>query len=378
MLFRGPSSRVVSKAVCINRVEMGLSRRMDATFGRQNAHQRQALGLGCFEPCGVTPANIPCPMDLQSPQYWVSKGHLGAVSALEVLLPGDNEPPLIFSCGMDKTSAIWRLSGSELELRRKIILSGGPAFCAVGDMRSEDGLLDRIYMGTHSNTVLSWTPETPLESDEYTIIGRQCGWVRSMVSDGRWLFCAACNQIQMFDRARAVPTLVASIALEKGDILAMACLKDSLYAGTVDGCLYAFDIDRCGNISLRSCRTRAHNGRITDLIAYKGMLLSSSYDGSIKAWDCRDLEIVNILSNAHSGERVNCLQLGPCDVLYSGGVDATIRKWEPNVFEQLEIPVRIPNGDSARCLACTKDFMALGTAKGDILVWNASANISLQ
>lgn len=376
MQFGGHSSRVVRKAVCIRSVELGLSRRMDATLDRQNAHKIQALGLGCFEPCGVTPANVSCPMDLQNPMCWVSKGHVGAVNSLEVLLPGNNQPPMIFSCGMDKTAAIWTLSGSEMELRRKIILSGGPAFCAVGDMRSEDGLLDRIYMGTHSNTVLSWTPETVVESDEYAIIGRQCGWVRSMVSDGRWLFCAACNQIQMFDRARAVPTLVASVTLDKGDILAMACTKDTLYAGTVDGCLYAFDVDRCGGISLRSCRTRAHGGRITDLIAYKGMLLSSSYDGSIKAWDFRDLEIVNILSNAHSGERITCLALGPCDVLYSGGVDATIRKWEPNVLEQLDKPMRLENGDSARCLACTKDIMALGTARGDILVWNGDSNSS--
>lgn len=373
MHFGSLSSRVVRKSVCIHRVKMGLSRRMGATVGSQNVHKMHALELGCFEPCGVTPANVSCPMDLHSPMCWVSQGHGGAVNALEILLPGDHEPPLIFSCGMDKTAAIWTLSGSEMELRRKIILSGGPAFCAVGDMRSEDGLLDRIYMGTHSNTVLSWTPETMVESDEYAVIGRQCGWVRSMVSDGRWLFSAACNQIQMFDRARAVPTLVANVTLDKGDILAMACTKDTLYAGTVDGCLYAFDVDRCGGISLRSCRTRAHSGRITDLVAYKGMLLSSSYDGSIKAWDFRDLEIVNILSNAHSGERITCLALGPCDALYSGGVDATIRKWEPNVLEQLDQPMRLQDGDSARCLACTKYFMALGTAKGDILVWNGDS-----
>lgn len=296
----------------------------------------------------------------------LQQAHTGAVGAISFL--GENR---VLSAGMDKTVSIWKVGTHGLDIEKRIILSGGPCHSVlVGEDEAS------VLMGTHAKSILSWAPaKGDLDAEAYSVVEQNhCGWVRTLTTNGRWLFSAACNEIKQFDAARVVPSPVSTLRLDKGDILSLACTKDALFAGTVDGCLYGFSIDKNGDVRLVTSRTKAHAGRITDLQVHKGLLLSSSYDGSIKSWGLDDLEIVDIASQAHLGERVACLAVGDGGVLYSGGSDGSIRAWDPNLLQEIDVicthdqPIRsLVAGTSSRSLCA-------GTAEGLLLYIQTATN----
>lgn len=70
------------------------------------------------------------------------------------------------------------------------------------------------------------------------VLDDHCGWVRSVcIAQGRWLFSCACNTLRQWDISRPVPRCVGTVALDKGDILALVASKDRVYAANADGSL---------------------------------------------------------------------------------------------------------------------------------------------
>eukprot|EP00204_Picochlorum_oklahomense_P002583 CAMPEP_0118802606 /NCGR_PEP_ID=MMETSP1161-20130426/9674_1 /TAXON_ID=249345 /ORGANISM="Picochlorum oklahomensis, Strain CCMP2329" /LENGTH=330 /DNA_ID=CAMNT_0006730885 /DNA_START=265 /DNA_END=1257 /DNA_ORIENTATION=- len=319
----------------------------------------------CFLPCGVEDMVLDSGdwVGRRDGSCWaIRQAHSGAVTAMKLI--SDQGRTKVLSAGMDKTVAIWSV-GEEghLEIEKRIVLSGGPCFSL--HVEDEDGF-DSILMGTHAKNILSWAPSrSDLDNDAYSVIENHCGWVRSLVTNDRWLFSAACNEIKQFDNVRAVPSLVSTQYLEKGDILSLACTKDKLFAATVDGGLYGYDIDKLGGLAPSASRVKAHNGRVTDLKVHKGLLFSSSYDGSIKSWDLEDLEIVDLCSNAHGGQRVN--SMGCCDgILYTCGGDGAVRAWESNLLVEMDVVCSCEQ--PIRSLAVSSDALCVGTSEGTLLV----------
>jgi WD40 repeat protein len=321
----------------------------------------------CFVPCGmedglmisVRDQNLigRCAPTLTS----VQQAHSGAVTAL-VMMAGRKDSDLkVLSAGMDKTVSIWNVGPNGLSIEKRIILQGGPCHSVLVLPQ------DSILMGTHSKSILAWSPsKSDLDTDAYSVIENHCGWVRTMTTNGRWLFSAACNEIKQFDRARAVPSLVTTKYLDKGDILTLCCTKEKLFVGTVDGCLHSFTIDKTGALVPGPSRAKAHNGRVTDLKTHKGLLISSSYDGSIKSWGLEDLEIVGVASDAHSGERVSCLAIGEDGVLYSGGSDGAVRAWDSNVLDEIDVICTHDQPIRSLSLGLGRSLCA-GTAEGSLV-----------
>lgn len=353
------------------RAPVPANHRCGVRAGSATASQGSSMSLDdCFLPCGVED------MVLDSGD-WVGRGegscwamqqaHSGAITAMKLFTHQGRTK--VLSAGMDKTVAIWSVAEEgQLEIEKRIVLSGGPCFSLhVEPPRQDDDGFDSILMGTHAKNILSWAPSrSDLDNDAYSVIENHCGWVRSLVTNDRWLFSAACNEIKQFDNVRAVPSLVSTQYLDKGDILNLACTKDRLFAGTVDGCLYGFSIDKAGGLALSASRVKAHNGRVTDLKVHKGLLYSSSYDGSIKSWDLQDLEIVDLSSNAHGGQRVNSLEVGCDGILYSGGGDGAVRAWESNLLVEMDVVCSCD--EPVRSLAVSSDALCVGTGEGTLLV----------
>jgi len=237
------------------------------------------------------------------------------------------------------------------------------------DRRSDDGLSDQLFLGMHGRQVVAWLPpKTEIESG--LVLDGHCGWVRALAcSGGRWLFSAACNQLLGWDMARAVPSPVSQTTLDRGDIQALAATKDFLYTAGADGSINAFAVGRKGDIALQSSRPKAHADRVTGLAVGGGMVFSSSYDGSIKAWDASNLEIVAVAEAAHNGERVRCLALAPNQVLYSGGGDKMVRRWSPALLHETDTALHAHN-HSVRSL-CTgiHGLLVSGDQGGEVAVW---------
>jgi hypothetical protein len=93
----------------------------------------------------------------------------------------------------------------------------------------------QVFVGNHARQVAAWVPPAPA-LDPNVVLDDHCGWVRSLaLARGRWLFSCACNTLRQWDVSRAVPRCVATVTLDKGDILALVARKDRIYAANADG-----------------------------------------------------------------------------------------------------------------------------------------------
>jgi hypothetical protein len=84
-------------------------------------------------------------------------------------------------------------------------------------------------------------------------------------------------------------------------------------------------------------------------------------------------------SAAHDGARIQCAAVGADGLLYTGGDDGMVRRWDPFQLEPLGAPLDAHGGASVRVLAGgpvggSGDCLVSGDAAGEIAVWSVSAN----
>jgi pleiotropic regulator 1 len=262
-------------------------------------------------------------------------------------------------------------SGGYLEALR-LTPPGGPVFSLLLDQRSDDGLPSQVYLGNHAKQVLAWAPPRA-ELEAGVVLDGHCGWVRALASSGgRWLFSAACNTVHVWDNARAVPSVAATATLAKGDILALTASKDRLYTAAADGSIRAFSVGKRGELGVVAGRARAHHDRVTALALAGNLLFSTSYDGSIKAWDPVSLEIVVGTAGVHGGERVHCLVRGPDGLLYTGGDDNLVRRWEPSLLQEAAAPLHAHNYPVRALAAGGGELVVSADKGGEVAVWKVA------
>ena len=264
---------------------------------------------------------------------------------------------------VDAADSVQTDDGVRMAVAKRIILSGGPVHSV---LPTSNG----VILGLHSNSLLELV--SPASSDflqdmQYSVLeSNLCGWPRDLASNGTSLFSASCNEIKQF----SLQTKKSKVyRLDRGDILSLVCTKDRLFAGTVDGSLFAFSIDaKTGALELTNARPKAHAGRVTSLKTHRGMLLSSSYDGTVKSWGQDDLEIVasaksngaRVLALAHNGKEGG--------LLYAAGSDGTIRAFDPIVLEERDVIVpALDEDEGIRALAARGNTLIAGTSAGKLI-----------
>lgn len=298
------------------------------------------------------------------------QGHAASTAAALVLKDAEDQKQVLTS-SLDKTLALWGSEGEDGQWVEQARLSppGGPIFSLALDSREQDGLPNQVFVGNHAKQVAAWVPPAA-ELDSNVLLDDHCGWVRSLaMAGGRWLFSCACNTLRQWDMSRAVPRCVATVSLDKGDILALVASKGRVYAANADGSIRAWSIGKKGELTEVACRKKAHGERVTAIALRGPLLYSVSYDGALKAWDAESLDIVVDRSNAHGGERVHCLAVGPDGLLYSGGSDKLVRRWDP----QLLVPAAGPllcHHHSVRTLAAGgRELLVSGDKNGEVALW---------
>lgn len=307
------------------------------------------------------------------------QAHEATVSQALVLEDSDHGKQIVTS-SLDKTIALWLsegdcndLCGAGYTQVSRLSPSGGPVFSMLLDQRSEDGGANQIFLGNHAKQILDWVPPRG-ELEAGVVLEGHCGWVRSLTSaGGRWLFSAACNQLKQWDMARAVPTAVSTTTLDKGDILALAATKERVYTAGADGSIHSFNIDKKGDLTVAATVAKAHTDRVTALALTDGLLFSTSYDGTVRAWDATTLEPALSIPEAHQGERVHCMVVGPDGLLYTGGGDKLVRRWWPEVLLEAASPLYCHN-QSVRALAAgTKELLVSADKGGEVAVWKVTS-----
>lgn len=308
--------------------------------------------------------------------YQKLRAHESSLAATIVLQDTAEEKKIVTS-SLDKTLALWTSQGNCEELdvcgfkeEARLAPPGGPIFSLALDSREQDGLPNQVFVGNHAKQVAVWVPPAA-ELDSNVVLDEHCGWVRSLaVAQGRWLFSCACNTLRQWDMSRAVPRCVSTVCLDKGDILALVARKDRIYAANADGSIRAWSIDRkSGDLSEVACHMKAHGERVTAIALRGALLYSVSYDGCLKAWDADNLDIVVDRSSAHGGERVHCLAVGPDGLLYTGGDDKLVRRWDPSLLMPAAQPLLCHNHSVRTLAAGGKELVVSGDKGGELAVW---------
>lgn len=305
--------------------------------------------------------------------------HTGAVTAGLVLVDEENRQEFI-TASLDKTVAFWRLQdGNTDELCcstadeiTRLAPEGGPVFSLVKDgyAYAQAGQVDRtqVFVGLSARSIVAWEPPQPNVVPNVVLNGHT-GWVRALATSGKWLFSCGCNIIHQWDMSRAVPKHVADIQLFTGDVLGLATGKNHLYSCGADGSIRSWEISKKGELVEVAAREKAHKDRVTGIMFHNNFLYSVSYDGHLKQWDALTLELVSDVKNAHDGERLYCLTVGPDGVLYTGGNDKLVRRWSPGVLEPAASPLFCHSHSVRTLSAGRRDLLLSGDSSGEIALW---------
>ncbi|KAL1525222.1 hypothetical protein AB1Y20_020089 [Prymnesium parvum] len=194
---------------------------------------------------------------------------------------------------------------------------GGPIFSVAVHSLGDDGLL--LLCGAYDRRLSAWhvhaniyatgaPPRCLWHSSQHT------GWVRAVAIAPRRpgatrqyaVYSVGCNRINGWvasasdctsnTRSAVCPPrefeiIVREDAIRTHDIFCMhhGGTYERLFAGSVDGALRCWRTNELHSISMLSGRKpshwKGHEGRVSDVLQLRsGVLISSSYDGSVRAW----------------------------------------------------------------------------------------------
>lgn len=297
-----------------------------------------------------------------------------------------------------------------------------------------------VWCGLATKEAALWRPGEAAFSAEKARMPGHTGWVRALSPAGpgdRWVLSCGCNHLRQWDATFTAPKEVATASLFTGDILAIAASGRRAFTAGADGSVRAFALSdgrkegggggsgapspvpsspaaspvqgsgssssngSNGNGSgssngsgspsssatssssspneLRELahRDRAHDGRVTALAAAGSLVFSVSHDGRVKGWDAETLHLVVERRAAHGGARIHAAAVGPDGLLYTGGDDGLVRRWDPVDLSPLGSPLDGHSGAAVRVLASARaaggGCLVSGDATGHVAVWAASA-----
>lgn len=187
------------------------------------------------------------------------------------------------------------------------------------------------------------------------------------------LFSCACNFIKAWrvgaDGGGA--RHLGDLKIFRGDILALACAGDALFAGVADGSIHAWHIpgggqpeETPGRWEAVCARESAHNGRVTSVQSGgPAFLVTAGLDGMVRVWDTGALRgsggglteptSCRRMCSPGSAPAVSCVALsGSESVLLTGGDMGTITLWRLVMppFRLLSSPVlSLPRRVLSRC-----------------------------
>lgn len=358
-------------------------------FGQWTADQSQRLSpISAVAEPAVADRSLPGEIPPQREAVLCQRfsAHTSALTTALVLTDTDDQQQIV-TASLDKSVALWSATNSgqlpaascgpcclgEVGAALRITLPGAPVFSLALDSEATGSGLRQVFAGTSAKSVLSWEPpqSQPVEN---VALGGHTGWVRALATQGKWLFSCSCNVVRVWDMSRAVPRMVDEAASFTGDIVAATTGNGRLFTAGANGALRCWAIDsKTGHLTLVTANEHAHSDRVPGLAWRGGFLYTASADGYVRMWDA-GLDLVTSVRDAHGGKKVNCLAIGPDGVVYTGGDDKLVRRWQSGVCPQGLMAEAAPplycHHAPVRTLAAGRNHtLVSGDKRGDVAVW---------
>lgn len=312
--------------------------------------------------------------------------HTSAVTTAIVLQDSDTRQQIV-TASLDKSMAVWSaatstqlpaaINGNSCCLgsmeSTHVTLPGAPIFSLALDSETSGSGARQVFCGTSAKNVLSWDPSHAKPVDNINL-GGHTGWVRALATQGRWLFSCSCNVVRVWDMSRAVPRMVDEAVSFTGDIVSATTGGGRLFTAGANGAIRCWSIDsKTGHLTLITSNETAHTGRVPGLAWRAGFLYTASADGTVRMWDA-SLDLVTSVRNAHDGERVNCLAIGPEGVIYTGGDDKLVRRWHSGVkpeglLAEAAGPLYCHHAPVRTLAAGAEHTLVSGDKRGDVAIW---------
>jgi len=149
---------------------------------------------------------------------------------------------------------------------------------------------------------------------------------------------------------------------------ALIVINNLLYSGGGDGNIMVWTED-----GERIRTIKAHSNYDSCLIEFKGMLISGSYDNTIKCWSLSSYNCIMTLEGHSNG--IRCLAVYDDKYLLSGSWDGTMKLWDVTEGSSSSCIRTFEHEDLVTSILVVDLFIISGDNRGNIYIWSFEGNL---
>ena len=305
----------------------------------------------------------------------------------------------IVSASDDSRLLVWEMINDRIEFRRRLRGHTGPIVCMYAMKDDNENILNQILSASHDGTIQHWDLDEGLcvqsiKHDDYSV--NEC---LAVICNEKYIFKGVRNPhfsekglIHIFDRKHGgfLCELVGHTADGHTDnVRCFAMTSAYLFSGSLDKSIGSWNLERItesiseatslqlhGHKKIKQikCATKkllGHTDWVRSLCCTKDelRLISGSKDMTVRIWDIETGETIQILSGLDRGVRCVCMSDDDKQII-CGAEDNTIRTWDL----ETGCPIRVLRGHTdwvtSVCVIPGTDIIVSCSSDKDVILWD--------